>query len=68
MCGRPNAQALNQDDVWKACQNISIDITEQQAHELYRLLDSNKDGFVTKDDWNKNIKFDWNLAYYVIMG
>lgn len=23
-------------------------------------MDSNKDGFVTKDDWNKNISFDNN--------
>ena len=37
-----------------------MDITEQQAHELFRLLDSNKDGFVTREDWNKNINYDTN--------
>lgn len=27
---------------------------------MFRLLDANKDGFVTKDDWQKNITFDTN--------
>lgn len=27
---------------------------------MFRLLDANRDGFVTKDDWQKNITFDTN--------
>lgn len=37
-----------------------MDITEQQSQQLFRLLDYNKDGYVTQDDWNKNINFDSN--------
>lgn len=51
---------MTENDVWEACKKISPDITQQQAHELFRLLDANKDGFVTKDDWKKNITFDTN--------
>lgn len=51
---------MNENDVWDACKKISPDITQQQSHELFRLLDANKDGFVTKDDWRKNITFDTN--------
>lgn len=46
--------------MWEACKKISQDITEQQAHELFRLLDQNKDGLVTRDDWEKSIDFDTN--------
>lgn len=53
-------ELLNENDVWVACQKISSDITEQQAQELFRLLDANRDGFITKDDWKKNITFDTN--------
>ena len=49
-----------EDDVWKACKKISSDITEQQGQELFRLLDFNKDGYVTEDDWKKNVNFDSN--------
>lgn len=48
------------EDVWAACHKISMDINEQQSQELFRLLDANKDGFVTKDDWKKSIFFDSN--------
>ena len=51
---------MNESELWEACKQISIDITEQQAQELFRLLDSNKDGFITKEDWDKNITFDTN--------
>lgn len=53
-------EVLNENEVWEACRIISSDITEQQSQELFRLLDSNKDGLVTKDDWDKNITFDTN--------
>ena len=50
-------EVLNENEVWEACRIISSDITEQQSQELFRLLDSNKDGLVTKDDWDKNITY-----------
>lgn len=59
LTGKKN-EVMTESDVWEACKKISLDITEQQAHELFRLLDANKDGFVTKDDWKKNITFDTN--------
>lgn len=51
---------MSAEDVWSACRKVSLDINEQQSQELFRLLDANKDGFVTKDDWNKNIAYDTN--------
>ena len=51
---------MSAEDVWSACRKISLDINEQQSQELFRLLDANKDGFVTKDDWKKNIAYDTN--------
>ena len=60
LSGKKN-ELLNENDVWEACQHISSDITEQQASELFRLLDANKDGFVTREDWKKNINFDTNF-------
>ena len=59
---------MNENEVWEACKKISMDITEQQSAELFRLLDSNKDGLVTKDDWNKNISFDNNALLKVTIG
>jgi Ca2+-binding EF-hand superfamily protein len=38
---------LTESDIWAGCKYISIDITEQQAHELYRILDEDKDGVVS---------------------
>lgn len=40
---------LTLNDVWKACKAISMDITEQQGQELFRLLDVDKDGYVSLD-------------------
>ena len=39
---------------------MSIDITEQQSLELFRIMDQNKDGLVTWEDWIKNIHFEEN--------
>lgn len=51
---------LTENDLWNACKKISIDITEQGAQELFRILDNNKDGFITLDDWKQTIKFETN--------
>lgn len=55
---------LNQSDFWNACQEISVDITEQQSLELFRIMDSNKDGMVTLDDWTSNIHYDHQNAKF----
>ena len=55
-----NKVVLMEDDVWTACKRIANDINEQQSQELFRLLDYNKDGYVTEDDWRRNINFDSN--------
>lgn len=54
------SQVLNFNDLWNACKHISIDITQQQGQELFRILDSNKDGFITAQDWKTNMHFDHN--------
>lgn len=51
---------LTHSDFWNACKEISIDITEQQCLELFRIMDNNKDGLITLEDWSKNIIFDQN--------
>lgn len=59
--GKKDIKALlTESDVWKACKSISSDITEQQAYELYRLLDVNKNGTVSLEEWTQVIKFDAN--------
>ena len=50
-------QVLNNSDFWDACRQVSIDITEQQSLELFRIMDANKDGMVTWEDWSRNIGF-----------
>ena len=55
---------LDSNDVWNSCKTISVDITEQQSLELFRILDSNKDGMITYDDWNRNIHFDHQNAKF----
>ena len=47
LSGKKN-ELMTAADVWEACKSISPDINEQQAQELFRILDSNRDGFVTK--------------------
>lgn len=58
------SQVLNENELWNACKLISIDITEQQAQELFRILDNNKDGLITLDDWRANIQFAQNNAKF----
>jgi hypothetical protein len=58
------SQVLNENELWNACNKISIDITEQQAQELFRILDNNKDGLITLDDWKANIQFAQNNAKF----
>ena len=55
-----STKVLNENDLWEACKQISTDITEQQAQELFRVLDSNRDGLVTPDDWAKSVHFENN--------
>ena len=57
---RDRESVLTDSDVWAACKQISLDITEQQAHELFRLLDCNQDGVVSLEDWGNILKFDSN--------
>lgn len=57
---RDERGVLTDTDIWNGCKRISIDITEQQAHELFRLLDFNQDGVVSSEDWFTIIKFDSN--------
>lgn len=59
MAGK-KSQVLHHSDFWNACREISIDITEQQCLELFRIMDSNKDGMITWEDWSKNIHFEEN--------
>jgi Ca2+-binding EF-hand superfamily protein len=59
---------LNESDVWQACKSISTDITEQQAYELFRILDVNKNGVVSLEEWNQVIKFDSNALLAKIIG
>lgn len=57
---RDEKAVLTDGDVWNGCKQISLDITEQQAHELFRLLDFNQDGVVSSEDWFIIIRFDSN--------
>jgi len=41
------SNVLNHNDFWNASKEVSIDITEQQSLELFRIMDQNKDGLVT---------------------
>jgi hypothetical protein len=59
---------LTLNDVWKGCKAISMDITEQQGQELFRLLDVDKDGYVSYDEWTKVIKFDSNALLAKVIG
>lgn len=54
---------LNENELWNACKQISIDITEQQSQELFRILDNNRDGLITIDDWKRSINFDSNPKF-----
>ena len=54
---------LNENELWNACKQISIDITEQQSQELFRILDNNRDGLITIDDWRRSINFDSNPKF-----
>ena len=57
---RDERGVLTESDLWNACKEISLDITEQQSHELFNLLDFNQDGVVSSEDWFMIIKFDSN--------
>lgn len=46
---------MTADEVWKGLKCVSPETTQEQANELFRLLDFNKDGVVTLDDWAKVI-------------
>lgn len=65
-CGliHKKSQVLNENELWQACKKISIDITEQQAQELFRILDNNKDGLITLSDWKASISFSQNNAKF----
>ncbi|EGR32182.1 hypothetical protein IMG5_093060 [Ichthyophthirius multifiliis] len=59
-----NKVRINFDQFLETSNKIDLQLNEEQAKELFNLIDQNKDGYITYQDWKQIIKDDnYHLNY-----